>query len=268
MSRRRWTVHHDLNPEGRLSAMGTLFDVVDAAWADLLGCSVELLRTQGAHLVPGSRALSNYQVYMARLPDSVLVWCLPGHQATARRVLSTTAVEDLFCPATCREIARVDGQLDLVAVRHSFVDRNGFHPANGAAGERLGWEDPQLDQLRQACGEEDWSQGGFEDRQGALLYGLRDGGRLVAAGNMTDFRGVPADVGIVTHPAHRGQGFARRLVSHMVAEQLSAVGLVRYRALETNVPSLAVARSLGFVARGEHLRVRLAESAGQSLDHV
>ncbi len=76
---------------------------------------------------------------------------------------------------------------------------------------------------------------------------------MVAAGNMTDYRAMPADVGVVTHPGFRGRGWARRLVSHMTAEQLPTVGVVRYRALQTNLPSLAVASSLGFIGRGEDL---------------
>ena len=79
----------------------------------------------------------------------------------------------------------------------------------------------------------------------------------MAAGNMTEFRSMPADVGVITHPGFRGRGLARRLVSYMTAEQLPAVGVVRYRALQTNLPSLAIASSLGFVGRGENLAIRL-----------
>jgi predicted GNAT family acetyltransferase len=79
----------------------------------------------------------------------------------------------------------------------------------------------------------------------------------VAAGNMTDYRAVLADVGVITHPRFRGRGFAQRLVSHMTQEQLPAVGVMRYRALQTNLASLAVARSLGFIGRGENLAIRL-----------
>ena len=37
----------------------------------------------------------------------------------------------------------------------------------------------------------------------------------------------------------------------MVADQLSAVGVVRYRALQTNLASLAIATSLGFVGEAK-----------------
>ncbi len=43
----------------------------------------------------------------------------------------------------------------------------------------------------------------------------------------------------------------------MIADALPDAGIVRYRARVTNRPSIAVARSLGFVARGENLIARL-----------
>jgi hypothetical protein len=43
----------------------------------------------------------------------------------------------------------------------------------------------------------------------------------------------------------------------MTAERLPTARVVRYRALQANLPSLAVASSLGFVGRGENLAVRL-----------
>jgi GNAT superfamily N-acetyltransferase len=117
-------------------------------------------------------------------------------------------------------------------------------------------DDPELGRLRRACSEQEWAEAGFAHVDGPV-YGLRLNGLMVAAGNMTGYRGMPADVGVITLPAFRGRGLARQLVSHMTAEHLAAVGVVRHRALQTNLPSLAVASSLGFIGRGENLAVRL-----------
>ena len=51
-------------------------------------------------------------------------------------------------------------------------------------------------------------------------------------------------------------GLARRLVGAMVAEALPAVGTVRYRALVSNVSSIAVAQRLGFQEYGRNYRAR------------
>ena len=73
---------------------------------------------------------------------------------------------------------------------------------------------------------------------------------------MTEWRGLPSDVGVLTEPSQRGRGFASRLVGTMVADALLVAGVVRYRALASNGASLAVAERLGFEPYGQNLRAR------------
>ena len=94
------------------------------------------------------------------------------------------------------------------------------------------------------------------DRATTRFWILREDDRVVVAGNMTDWRGRPADVGVLTEPSQRRRGLAGRLVGAMVADALPAVGVVRYRALASNVASLAVAERLGFEPYGQNLRAR------------
>lgn len=234
-----------------------LSDVVDEAWAEALGCAVELLHTPGVHLVPGGPALADYRgVYMAHLGSAVFVYAPASHQAGAKKALAMASPDDAFTASTCRLIAQGDGDKVLGPSWHGFADVAIFRPAEGAGGQIITADDPQLDELRRACGTAEWAEAGFAHTDGHL-YGLREDGRLVAAGDMTDYRGRPADVGVITHPAMRGRGLARRLVSYMVSTHLPAAGVVRYRALTTNYASLAVARPLGFIGRGQNLAVRL-----------
>ena len=92
-----------------------------------------------------------------------------------------------------------------------------------------------------------------------LAYGLRQDGLIVAAGNMTDSRGVHADAGVSTHPRVPRPWFSPTTGLALMAEceQLPTVQVVRYSAVQTNLASLAVAGSLGFVGQGENLAVRL-----------
>jgi hypothetical protein len=43
----------------------------------------------------------------------------------------------------------------------------------------------------------------------------------------------------------------------MITDALPGAGLIRYRALASNTPSLAIARSLGFAGCGQNLMARL-----------
>jgi RimJ/RimL family protein N-acetyltransferase len=77
-------------------------------------------------------------------------------------------------------------------------------------------------------------------------------------GNMTDFAGAPADVGLATLPGARGRGHATALAADMLAACFVDVEVAIYRALVTNEASLAVARRLGFEGYGENVAIRLA----------
>ena len=73
---------------------------------------------------------------------------------------------------------------------------------------------------------------------------------------MTDWRGLPADVVVLTRPDARRRGLAGRVAPTMIADALPEAIVVRYRALVTNLASLAVARRLGFEPYGQNYRAR------------
>ncbi len=144
---------------------------------------------------------------------------------------------------------------------HGFTDAAHFVPVVRGAGRRLDRGDPLLAGLRQACGETEWAEGGFADPDG-VIYRVQEYGYLAAAGNLTPFRGSAADVGLLTRPAARGRGLAKQVAGQMVAGALPAAGIIRYRALVTNSPPLAIARSLGFVGYGQNRIARLPAFSG------
>jgi len=238
---------------------GSLRDVVDASWAEMLGCDVGLLRSPGSHVVRGGPGFAGYNaVYVARVGGAVLAYCPERLRAVAREVLGREA-DKAFTSRTLERIAGERLKVILGPSSHSFMDRHHFTPAP-LEGQRVPAEDDRLAALRKDCGEEEWAEAGFIFDRG-VVYTLERNGIVVAAGNLTPFRAQFADVGLITHPDHRGRGIAKQLASRMIADALPAAGVVRYRALSANAPSIAVARSLGFVARGENLVARLREDA-------
>jgi GNAT superfamily N-acetyltransferase len=240
----------------------TLEAAVDAAWGELLGCSPDLFHAPGAHLVPGGEELAGRErVLMFRVDVATLVYCPERLRGRAASLIAETPPDDAFGVALCARIADVTESEVHGPAWHGFVDRARFVPAGGGDGRRLDRHDPLFDELRRACGDDDWSEGGFFEEATAfddVRYAIEEEGRLVAAGNMTAYRGRPADVGLVTRPDARGKGLAKRLAVKMVSDALPTVEIVRYRALTTNTASLRVARSLGFEGRGQNYRVRLA----------
>jgi RimJ/RimL family protein N-acetyltransferase len=231
-------------------------EAVDAGWATLLGCEPELLHEPGVHLVAGSAELRDGErVFVARVGVGILVHCPDRLRDRSRRIVATTDAATAFSAGFCARIADVTESEVLGPSWHGFVDGARFVAGSPREGRRLDRDNPVFDELRLACGEDEWEEGGF--LHDGVFYGIEEEGRLVAAGNMTPYRGLPADVGLVTRPDARGRGLAKRLAATMVWDALSDVGIVRYRALVTNVASLRIAESLGFERRGENYVVRL-----------
>ncbi len=237
---------------------GRLRELVDVAWAEALGCNPRVVRTPGTHLVGGGPGFDSYNaVYMARIDDAVLVYCPESLRAAAGDVLAGCQPDEAFTAAALEQIAGDRLKVVLGPSAHRFVNRHHLIAAP-PAGQRVAADDAGLVALRVACGEADWAEGGFIFDRG-VMYAVKTDAGIVAAGKLTPFRGHLADVGLITHPDHRGQGWAKRLASRMVVDALPDAGVVRYRALTTNAPSVAVAGSLGFVPRGENLVARLQE---------
>ena len=241
---------------------GSLRDAVDASWAEMLGCDKGLLRSPGIHVVRGGPGFAGYNaIYIARVDDAVLAHCPEHLRTVARQVLEGCEADEAFTSRTLERIAGDRLKVILGPSSHSFLDRHHFTPAP-LEGQRVPADDARFAALRRECGEQEWAEAGFNFDRG-VVYTLERNGKVVAAGNLTPFRTQFADIGLITHPDHRGRGIAKRLASRMIADALPAAGVVRYRALSANAPSIAVARSLGFVARGENLVARLREEAGE-----
>lgn len=192
----------------------------ESAVASMLNVPVSLLRTPGLHAVP---ALPGYA--------GIYVW---QHGAT-----TIVAADATLGPSQ-------HAYLDLAGT--SFAGDPDVRPVEG--------DDASVVALRAAVGDEDWHEGGFGDDRGEDRWWVLGDG--LAAGNMTDFAGAPTDVGLVTHPDHRGRGLAARVAGTMLAwARDEGYETARYRALTANVASLRVAEKLGFTPFGANVAVRL-----------
>ncbi len=101
--------------------------VIDASWAEGLGCDVALLHTPGCHLVTGGLALQQLRgAYLVRLGTVVLVYVHLSLRPQAERVVAGLSLEAAFSVASCALIAGTDHASVKGPARHSFVDRSGF----------------------------------------------------------------------------------------------------------------------------------------------
>ncbi|HZU74885.1 MAG TPA: GNAT family N-acetyltransferase [Acidimicrobiales bacterium] len=232
---------------------------VDAYFAARFGLEPDFGGGTGVLVVAGRT--DSPDVLLLRIGGVCVVEVAPGQLETARQRLSGLSADEAFTPALALELAG-PGSRALGPSWHGYLAPATTLPERDGRVLRLPPSDRRLIALRARCDPAEWAEGGFPldpaevDETTTALYGFELDGELVAAGNMTEWRGRPADVGLLTRADQRGRGLAATVAAAMVADWLSEVGIVRYRALFTNRASLAVAAGLGFEGHGANIVAR------------
>jgi GNAT superfamily N-acetyltransferase len=230
-----------------------------AFWAAHLGCSREQLAQPGTAVVRNGPDLAGYRgaTVVSRPPACVVAVPDDWYQLAAGRLGRRPAVAVFDIPLL-REVfgSAVDRVIGPAWL--GYADAGDFTPALTMGTRLLTDRDlPALRRLADACGPTAWEHSGI--RPGSSpVFGCHAGEELAAAGMLEPWGDRLLHVGIVTHPAHRGRGYGKAVVSAMTAHGLAAGGVVQYRTLEANRASVGIARALGFQRFLRTLAVRLA----------
>jgi GNAT superfamily N-acetyltransferase len=235
---------------------------LDAHWATLLGCRRADLHAAQTLVVAHGPGLAHYQGALAlrhgpacilSVPAPLVARVAPAIQAwTPDQVFDRDALAGLFGVTSARIIG---------PAWQGYADAGDFRPADARGTLPLGpGDEDALRRLAEICGAIAWEHSALRIGQ-PETFGYVVDGELVAAGNLTPEGERYCAVGILTHPAHRGQGYARAIVSAMTAHGLAGGRVLRYQTLCANAPALAVARALGYAAYATTLAVRLDQGA-------
>ena len=237
--------------------LATTLDRLDAWWAAALGCDVTDFHHGRTLVAPHGTALSDYPGVLAlarhgaciistppaRVAPAVALFAgQPPHAAFARDIL-----QQAFVPK---------GSAVIGPAWLGYADCTDIQTADSHDTRPLTRQDAAaLRALEAACDPVAWEHSGIDASQG-LLFGCFHGPVLVGAGTCRPRGEGVLDIGIVTHPAYRGHGYGRAVVSAMTAYGLTHGHVMRYRTLQENVPSLRIARALGYQEYGLTIAVR------------
>jgi RimJ/RimL family protein N-acetyltransferase len=118
-----------------------------------------------------------------------------------------------------------------------------------------------LHRLEMACDQTEWEHSTIVWGQ-SPVFGCLVGEEVAAAGTLRPWGEGILSVGIITHPAHRGKGYAHAVVSSMSAYGLAQGAVLRYQTLQANISAVAIAQALGYQEYGQTLAVRLTLLGG------
>lgn len=140
---------------------------------------------------------------------------------------------------------------------HTFTDQQPTRMTTATGIQIQTTASQDLEELRASVPDAEWAESGFAGEDVMQAWrAINSDGLTVAAANLTRFDGVPADVGVLTHPGFRGQGIAGSVAAAAVRHAVRYQGIARWRALTTNTPSLRLAAKLGFERNCLQLAIR------------
>ncbi len=234
---------------------------VDQYWSTFFGYDLTTLLEGQAAVVPHA-GLAGYHGVMLFQRDRSLLVSVPRQLVNSS---IASRLEQIGLGAMDRGRLRelLGGQVEEI-VGPAFVgylDSSCRRLPPRLAARPLGPNDPNaIRELREALTEVEWEHGGCRNST-AKLVGVFVEGRLACLSSYEVWGERIAHVSVVTHPSHRGRGCGKTAVSRLV-EIILDQGLVpQYRTLESNAPSMRIAKSLGFQPYARTIAVRFISEA-------
>ncbi len=232
--------------------------LLDEHWTATLNVEPSVWRDAEVVIASHPEPSHRDHVYLIRREDSCIIvvpQALVGSTTIACASWPSAAVFDRAFIRTLYgdEVAAIHGPFWLgYATSESFrrVDGRGVRRLDGAEDEAA------LSRLRGQVAEEQAVDAGF-DVAARREYGCFVDGELVCAGTLTPFRGLPANIGVLIHPAYRNQGYGTAMVSALTEAALKESSAAQFRVLEDNRAALRIARVLGYVEDGHTFEVVL-----------
>ncbi|MHB8718877.1 MAG: GNAT family N-acetyltransferase [Candidatus Dormibacteria bacterium] len=235
--------------------------LLDQHWTAVLRVDPEVWRDTDVVVASHPEPTHADHVYVIRRQDSavfIVPQALVGSTSAAVGAWPTADVCDAsFLRSLYGDhVVAVNGPYWLgYATSGSFrpVDSRGARPLSSAA-DRVA-----LDELRAAVADHEALDAGL-GVQARREYGIFDAadGSLTSAGTLTPFLGKAANVGVLTHPRHRGEGFGTAMVSALTAVALAGgATAVQFRLMHEDRAAQRIARVLGFVEDAVTFEVQL-----------
>ena len=240
-----------------------IHQLLDEHWTATLNVEPSVWRDAEVVIASHPEPSHRDHVYLIRREDSCIIvvpQALVGSTTIACASWPSAAVFDRAFVRTLYgdEVAAIHGPFWL-----GYATTESFRHVDGRGSRRLdGPEDAAaLSALRRAVPEEQAIDAGF-DVAARREYGCFINGELVCAGTLTPFRGLPANIGVLTHPARRNQGYGTAMVSVLTQDALAESPTAQFRVLEENRQALRIGRVLGYVEDGHTFEVVLRAVAG------
>jgi GNAT superfamily N-acetyltransferase len=241
-----------------------IHQLLDEHWTATLHVEPSVWRDAEVVVAAHPEPSHSDHVYLIRREDSCIIvvpQALVGSTTIACASWPSAAVFDRAFVRSLYgdDVAAVHGPFWL-----GYATTESFRQVDGRGSRRLEGsdDDAALAGLRARVPDEHALDAGL-GVPAQRAYGCFVDGELVCAGTLTPFRGLAANIGVLTHPGHRNQGYGTAMVSTLTRAALAESSTAQFRALTENRPALRVARVLGYIEDGHTFEVELRPAPGE-----
>jgi len=234
--------------------------IVDGYWAQFFGLDRTALPAARTLVVPHA-GLGDYPGLWFFRRGSLLIASVPPTLLEHYRAFeSRLMASDFAHPDRLGAMLHAPPRRQVGPAWIGYADRATLRPLESSQARLLAEADrPAWEDLREACGAEEWEHGGSGWAPESLAGRFIDGD-LVALAGYEVWGGVIAHIALVSHPLQRGRGYGR-LAAGRLAQIALERGLVpQYRTLVANAASLQVGRGLGFIGYAKTIALRFDEN--------
>jgi GNAT superfamily N-acetyltransferase len=228
-------------------------------WAGVFGITPADFVAKGTHVVPNAgKVVGREGAWIFRHGETYLISAPPRLVPEVQRKAGGLGADAMQSPDGIKYLF---GDLPNRIVGPAYqghIAADLFRPCSSPLVRTLVAEDQPA--LASLAALQEWQDSGLR-RDDPNLYGYFSGGQLACVAGMIHWDQSTVNVGVITMPQHRRQGFGRAAVSAAVQAAISRGELVLYQTLAVNHGAVRLAESLGCRQYGQHVFVSLSHRA-------
>lgn len=235
----------------------TATSLLEKYWLDQLGCGPDDLE-EGKVKVFSHGALAGYSGAIALKKNNSCIISAPQPLVSVlSKKVANMDCQSVFNPTSLEKLFEGSVERTIGPAWQGEVDTKTFISCHGADSRELAKDDwPDFEHFLRGCAVSDVDFSALESGRMPTV-GVFIDEEIVAAASYNISEGIIAAIGILTHPAHRGNGYAKRAVSHITRIALDKNLGIQYQTLISNTHSVFLAKELGFTDFAETISVRL-----------